>query len=593
MAYDALAARAVALELKELIGTRVERVTQSRPDELALTLYGPGKHYLFFSANAAHARLHLVEDLPRPMDAATFAMLLRRHLEGCQLLGVTLPHLERVFTLRFQAPPIRGQREYHLVAEIMGRHSNLILVDPATGSILDGIKRYSHAVSRYREVLPGQPYIAPPPSRKRDPVDLREEELYPLLLAGGMEKPLGKALIQGLNGYGPPLAREVAARAGLDVDLPVEFCGSFELSRLWQAMEEIKEVIRQNAFKPSLVLDRRRAVAFAAIELKQYPGLEQVHLPQMNQVIDRFYREQQEQELWARKKNRLEQMISEQMKRWLKKIALQEEALTQAAEADNHRLAGQVITMSMHQLKRGATELVAPNPYNPEEILHLELNPAYSPADNAQIRFRKYRKAKAQAEQAGLQLAQARQELDYWESVKESLDRVESLEMLEEIERELIPAPERSGASKRKKTTVATPTPLKLVFRGYMILVGRNNRQNDYLTTRLSRPEDLWLHAKDIPGSHVVVRNPSGEPVPPQVIETAAGLAAFHSQGRLSRSVPVDYTLVKHVHKSKGARAGMVYYTHQRTLTVRPIAPEALGQAQTGKGQGEGERNDN
>lgn len=578
MSFDVLVAQAVALELQELVGARVERLIQPSAEEVALSLFGPrGKAIVFFSANAAHARLHLVKSPPDGSCTLPFCLALRRHLEGARLRGVFLPPLERVITLHFKGPPIRGERDYHLIAEIMGRHSNLVLVEPASGLIIDGLKRYSHAVSRYREVLPGQPYLPPPVNpNKADPLTLREEDLGAVLLAAGEEKTLEKSLIQSLVGFGPQLAREVIARAGLEPDLAVEFCGSRELAKLWLALAEIREIVRSGRFRPTLVVDHGRAVTYAAIELKQYQGLTQLGFPSMSLAIEKFYEERLAQEKWLAEKNRLAQLVEAQRKRWLKKMELQREALAKAEEAERYRLVGEVITANLHRLSRGARVLEAPNPYNPEEVLRVELDPALSPADNAQLQFKKYRKAKAQAEQASAQLALAQEELAYWESVGESLERAETLADLAEIDEELkAQLGTTEGKPKRSRTKQPLPSPLKFTSPdGYTVLVGKNNRQNDYLTTRLARPEDLWLHAKGIPGAHVLVRNPTGDPIPPQTLEYAAGLAAFYSQARLDSLVPVDYTLAKYVYKGKGAKPGMVYYTHQKTIMIRPRPPD-------------------
>lgn len=575
MAFDALVAQAVALEIRELVGARLERITQVGGEEIGFAFYGRrGRSLLFYSAHAAHARLHLVGELPSPTAPSPFALVLRRHLEGCLLEEITLPPLERVITLHFQSPPIRGEKRYRLVAEIMGRHSNLILVEPGSGLILDGLKRYGRAVSRYREVFPGQPYLPPPSGTKADLLALREEDLGPLLLGAGWERPLEKALIQQLHGLGPQLAREVVARAGLDPNLPVEFCGSLELARLWQALSEIRQVSETQQFQPTLVWDDHRPVAYAAIPLKQYGGLRQETVPRMSLAVERFYRELQARERREREKSRLEQLVAEQQKRWARKVALYEEALSESRAAERYRLAGELIIANLHRLTRGMTVLEAPNPYQPDEIVRLELDPSLTPAENAQRQFKKYRKARAQAEQAAQLLAQAREELAYWETVQESLERAETMEDLAEIGEELArqtapPARPKPGAARP-----GTPAPLSFTSPdGYTVLVGKNNRQNDYLVARLARPEDVWLHARGFPGAHVLVRNPGGAPLPPATLEYAAGLAAFYSKARLSALVAVDYTLAKHVHKSKGARPGMVHYTDQQTILVRPLAP--------------------
>lgn len=570
MAFDSLVAQAVALELKTLIGSRVEDVWTTG-EEAVLQFYGPKrKHHLLFSANAVHARLHLATELPKEESRpSAFSLALRRHLEGARLVEVELPPLERVIALGFEAPPIRGEKRYKLMAEIMGRHSNLILVDEPSGTIVDGIKRYSHAVSRYREVLPGRPYLPPPSSGKVNPLTLTPEEFGSLLLAREEGKSLEKVLVGSLNGLSPQMAREVVVRAGLDPMMPLDECGDYELSRLWQAWKEIKDIVISGDFKPTLVYHQDCPVAYAAVELKQHAGLKQLFLPRMSQAVEEYHLFHLQRERFSREQNRLHQIVAAHRKRLTKKIEHQEDLLREVADAERHRLEGETIIANLYRLNRGVRVLEAPNPYHPEEIVKIELDPALSPVENAQLRFNRYRKAKAQAEQASAQIQQARQELDYWESVLFSLEKSQTLEELAEIAEEI-------GVEKKAKRppTSSTPRPLRFTSPdGYTVLVGKNNRQNDYLVTRLARPEDVWLHAKGVAGAHVLVRNPTGKPVPPSTLEYAAGLAAFFSRARTDGLVAVDYTLAKHVFKVKGAKPGMVYYSAQKTILVNPIFP--------------------
>ncbi|MGB9886227.1 MAG: Rqc2 family fibronectin-binding protein [Moorellales bacterium] len=576
MPYDPLVAQAVVAELRQLLGTRVDRIVQPTGEEIAVALYtGRSRTWLLFSVHAVHARLHLAAQVTGENRVTPFLLTLRHHLEGAQLREVSLPVMERVVTLQFQSPPIRGSRSYRLVAEIMGRHSNLILVDPETGLIIDGLKRYGHALSRYREVLPGRPYLAPPRT-KADPLSLTEEQWTALLVSAGPDQPLEKALVEKLNGFGPVLARELAFRAGIDPTQPLEFCGAYEFDRLWQAWQQLCEILLGQRFEPTLVRREGRAVDYAALPLRQYQGLEQMVFSGMSAAIDLFYRERLEQEHLEKEKRRLKHLVGEQQRRWLRKLETQTEVLAEARKAEAYRLYGEIIIANLHRLTKGMTHLEAPNPYRPEETERVALDPALEPIDNAQWYFRRYRKAKTQAEQAASQLEQARHEIAYWESVDLALDRVNTPEELAEV-REEIEAQLPSIASGSRRDRGSARQPLLLLRYtspdGYDVLVGKNNRQNDYLCARVARSEDVWLHAQGVPGAHVLVRNPRGGPLPPRTLEFAASLAAYFSRSARDHLVAVDYTLAKYVHKPKGARPGMVFYTHQSTIVVPPVAP--------------------
>jgi predicted ribosome quality control (RQC) complex YloA/Tae2 family protein len=298
----------------------------------------------------------------------------------------------------------------------------------------------------------------------------------------------------------------------------------------------------------------------------------------MSRAIEHYYRERLAQESLEREKRRLKHLVAEQQKRWLRKLDAQAEVLAEAHKAESYRLAGEIILAHLHRLAKGMTCLEAPNPYRPEETERVALDPALEPIDNAQWYFRRYRKAKAQAEQAASQLDQARQEIAYWESVDLALDKAETEEDLAEIREEIeAQLPSASPGTKRARRSARQPVQLLKYTSpdGYDVLVGKNNRQNDYLCARVARPEDVWLHAQGVPGAHVLVRNPRGGSLPPRTLEFAAGLAAYFSRSGRDHLVAVDYTLAKHVHKPKGARPGMVFYTHQSTVVVPPTAPPA------------------
>lgn len=621
MAFDGPVLAAVTKELKEkLLLSRIEKIYQPTGKELVLVLHTrQQKARLTLSAEAREARVHITGEVrENPLTPPLFCMVLRKHLEGGRIIGFEQNGLERVLRIRVEAIDELGRMaEKVLIQEIMGKHSNIILTDPADNIILDGIHRYSHAVSRHREVLPGRVYVAPPEQEKADPLVVSEEAFREVVWQAPEQQSLAKALLAGFSGLSPQTCREIATRSGLAPETAVGTCGDYELQKLWQSMHRLAEDIKAGSFTPTLVLNRTgEAVAFSAVDLTfdvtravdragEKPAQESrlndrltKEHGSMNEVLDRYFTLRRQKQGLEQRKNNLLQVVSHEKEKTAKKLAIYEASLTEAAEAEKYKIMGELLTANLYQLKKGAAAIEVINYYDPAgAALEIELDPRFTPAGNAQNYFKKYTKAKNSAKYALSQLESAQTELSYLDSVLGSLDQAESIAEVEEIRPELVDqgylkekvsaSRLRAGAGKGsgknagkgagkgagKAGTGAEPLP-PLEFtssNGLTILVGRNNRQNDRLTLRTAQPEDIWLHVKDMPGSHVIIRCSHLAEVPEQTLAEAAGLAAYYSKARSSANVPVDYTRRKHVHKPNGAKPGMVIYENQRTLYATPI----------------------
>ncbi|QGP92967.1 putative protein YloA [Neomoorella glycerini] len=585
MAFDGLFLAAIKEELSGLLGSRVDRIFQPEKETIILHLRkGRDTRKLLLCSLADQARVHLTAaSFTNPVTPPLFCMVLRKHLEGGTLVAVEQPDLERVLLLYVHTTDELGRpAARRLLIEIMGKHSNIILLNP-DGSIIDAARRYTHAVSRHREVLPGRPYVPPPAKAKADPRGLDDEAFTRLLWEGPWDTPLERLLVEKLAGLGPETAREVVCRAGLPAGATLEGCGEYEMARIYQALREILAATSPAAWQPVVVLGQeRRPLAFAACELSQYQGLPREYFSTPSAACDSYYQARREQQLLEGARRSLEHILERELKRCYKKEGLQAATVAEAADAEKFRLAGELITANIYRLEKGQAALTAPNFYDPAgEPVTIELDPALTPAENAQRYFQRYNKAKNAARLAAEQLEQTRAEIAYLESIAQSLSMAASYDDLAEIRRELRQAgylpeekekekPGKPGKKGGKKEATQPTRPLEFTSPdGFKILVGKNNRQNDWLTLKYAAPGDLWLHAKDIPGSHVIIRT-GGQEVPAPTLEMAARLAARYSRAGQSSRVPVDYTLVKHVHKPAGARPGMVIYDHQRTVYVTP-----------------------
>lgn len=577
MPYDGLVLSAIRQELiQELINGRIDRIYQPSHLEINLIIHRPGGRLrLLLSAHPEHARVHLTDRVrENPTSPPLFCMVLRKHLEGGRIRGIQQPGLDRVLVLQVQGRDELGEiclKE--LICEIMGRHSNIILVDSDTKQIIDAIKRYSHAVSRYREVLPGREYIPPPEQHKLNPLELKEEVFRAAVLNEHLETSVVNILQRCLDGISPVMAREIIYRAGLAEDLILDQCGEYELRILWQALEQIALPAARGEFQPALVLDRQGEPRdFAAFDLTQFHSLTRKSGP-MNLLVDLFYASKEEQEKRESQRQSLLSMVRREMGRLCKKLSLQEKSLARAEQAEKLKLYGELLTANLYRLQKGASQVTLENFYDPAgRPVTIPLDPRLSPVENAQAYFKKYIKAKNTREEARAWAEQSKGELEYLQGVETAIGQAATLQELAEIRQELEEQGYLKAAprAKEKKKEPEKPRPLTFISNdGFTILVGQNNKQNDYLTTRLARDEDIWLHTKEIPGSHVIIRT-NGQAVPPATLQEAAVLAAYYSRARESQNVPVDYTSRKNVSKPRGARPGYVIYTGQRTLTANP-----------------------
>lgn len=574
MAFDAAVLSALLPELERLVGSRIVRVHQPARLELVFTLRLERESVrLLLSAHPERARLHLTtRSQVNPSVPPAFCMYLRRHLEGARLAAIRRPPGERIVGLRFEGRDELGERQdLELVAELMGKHSNLILVNKRSGVILEAIKHITEEVNRFREVLPGLPYRDPPAQARLPLEGLTELAFYSALQAQG--KAVVPALVSTLSGFSPLLAREVAARAGVPEDLRVKQASRGELERLWQALMAVRQVLADAAWQPTVYLSPDGRVSeVAPFALVLLEGQAARRFPAMSTALDFYYGQKETEEHFSTTRHNLLAVVKRAQEHAEKKLSLHLTAAEEAGAAEEYRRMGQLLFAYGRQAAPGASELTAQD-WETGQAVRIPLDPRLSAVQNAQIYLRRFAKAKKTLGAARELAVRDKEELAYLDTIALALDEAQDLADLEEIRLEL----EKEGYMKKPpaaRTAAGKATRSQhlsfLSSDGWTILVGRNNRQNDRLTLRLAQPHDLWLHAQNIPGAHVVVRCPDGKLPSERTLHEAALLAAYHSRARLSSRVPVDYTLCRYVRKPAGARPGFVIYDHQRTLYVTP-----------------------
>ena len=559
-------------ELEEqLIGSRVEKIYQPSKQELVLHLRAYRAAYkLFLSASANSPRVHLTQFAPEnPANPPMLCMLLRKHLLGAQLCAIEQSGLDRVLYLDFDAANEIGDRvKLRICCEIMAKHSNIILLDGG-GTILDAVKRVDFTQSSYRQVLPGLPYVSPPP---QDKLDLRISDVRDVMRRLDLlaQKPLSSALLQTLEGASPLICREIASEASA-MDTPVCDLREGQRARLSDALAGLKRTLDGKGAPHILCDENGRGTDFSFTDITQY-GFSRMPQPcaSYSALLDTFYFERDRQDRTRQRAADMLKALSASTARLARKLETQRAELRQCADRETLRINGELIQAYAGMLQKGAPFYEVPNYYDDNRPLRIAADPALSPVANAQKYYKEYRKAKT-AEQMLTQLIESgEQEMQYLDTLTDLVSRADSSADLAALREELSLA---GVLRAQRKPGAKNPKPLPPIeYRstdGFRILVGRNNLQNDKLSLKTARGSDLWLHTQKIPGSHVIVCA-EGREIPPSTIEQAAMIAAYNSKARESAQVPVDYTFARHLKKPVGAKPGKVIYHVYSTLTVNP-----------------------
>ncbi|WP_138751694.1 Rqc2 family fibronectin-binding protein [Paenibacillus sinopodophylli] len=567
MALDGIVTHAITQDLQRCVGARIHKIHQPTNHELVLTIRGAGQGKLLLSANPTYPRVHWTTGTyVNPMEAPMFCMLLRKHCEGGMIESIKQVGRERIILIEVKHRDELGDLSNKtIVVEIMGRHSNIILMDPASGMIHDGIHHVTPAISSHRIVLPGSTYTPPPEQGKIDPLVIDTKQAFLDVLSDtDVGAPLYKRMVDKLSGFSPLLAKEIVHRAAVEDSSPQA------LSAVWSSYSTFIQQVKDNQFTPTIKTNPDTGKSFFSItELTHIEG-EAVLFPDISACLEGFYGNKAERDTVKQRAADLIRFVQNEKAKNVTKIKKLEDTLVEAKDAEKYRVLGELLTAYMHQIQRGDTFATLINFYDEEQAtVRIELDPQLTPSDNAQRYFRRYTKHKNSLSIVAEQMDIARTEIQYFESLLQQVDNA-SLGDIGEIRDELVEQGYMKERGRRgsKKKKVLKPTLLCYTSsEGAAIFVGKNNTQNEYLTNRLASSSDTWLHTKDIPGSHVVIR---GSDFGNATLEEAAMLSAHYSQARASSSIPVDYTTIRHVRKPNGAKPGFVIYDNQKTLFVTP-----------------------
>ena len=605
MAFDGITTACLCKELSDrLTGARIYKIAQTDRDELVLTLKplperGGGQCRLYLSADASLPLAYLTAK-PRqaPLQAPAFCMLLRKHLQNGRILSVTQPGLERI--LRFEVEHLDEMGDlcrHTLVIELMGKHSNLIFLNDSE-QIVDSIKHISSLVSSVREVLPGRPYFVPDTRGKKDPLTETEAHFDALLLS--QQVPPAKLLMSTYTGISTQMAEELCHRAALSNDRSASSMTQEDRTSLWEAFRGLMDLVRNGRFSPCVYYQkdengrRGEPAAFAAVPLRIYADFdrkfEEVRFDSMSELLETFYAQKNEVTRIRQKSVDLRRVVQTILERDIHKYDLQCRQIKDTEKRDKYRIYGELLNAYGYSIEPGAKSCELDNYYTGEKI-RVPLDPTLTPMQNAKRYFDRYTKLKRTNEALTELTAKVQEEIRHLESIRTSLDLATNEGDLAQIRQELEdsgfvrrhagsarkrPGYDKSGGGKKGRARTPVSKPLHYISSdGYDIYVGKNNFQNDALTFHFADPGDIWMHANDMPGSHVILRSGgrSMDEIPDRAFEEAASLAAWYSAGREQGKVEIDYLLRRNVKKPGGAKPGfVVYYTNYSILARADIS---------------------
>ena len=573
MALDGIFLSMLKKEMEEmLIGAKIDKIYQPSREELILALrWNGGSGKVLFSSSASAPRVHFTEAaIDNPKAPPMFCMLMRKHLTGAKLVSIEQFGLERLLHFSFSTYNELGDPVIlKLVVEIMGRHSNIILIG-ADGRIIDSIKRVTADMSSVRQVMPGMTYVFPPQQNKLDTLDLDEEELSKRL-CNGRDLPLSKALMEHLDGVSPIICREISEQVTGNQDKTAHELSKEERKKLIAAISDISENVQNGSVLPYMVLDENGVpVDFTFLNVRQYGSTMTVKpFDSFSKMLDTYYSDRSGADRMKQRSGDLFRFVGNLIDRISRKLDVQRQELSRSTQRDILRIKGELIHANLYQIEKGMSSVILENYYENNEPTEVKLDPRLTPAQNAQHYFSEYRKADTAEKMLKKFIQKGEEELSYVESVFDLLTRARTEDEVLSLRDELV----SQGYLKNHRLKNQKPVKLSpkeyVSTDGFRILCGRNNLQNDKLTFKDSRKNDIWFHTQKIHGSHTVIVT-DGREVPDSTLEQAALIAAYNSKGRESSLVPVDYTEIRNVKKPSGAAPGKAIYEHYKTAYVRP-----------------------
>ena len=562
MSYDGVVTCAMTQELrKELIQGKIEKIYQPEPDQLLLSVHtAAGRRKLFISASGNHSAVYLTENTPEnPVQPPLFCMVLRKHLGAARISDISQHGCDRIIEIDLETVDELGFNvNKRLICEIMGKHSNVMLIDLGTGKIIESIKHVGIDVNRARQVLPGKLYEYPPLQDKMPFTEISEQDINKFTVNQLQPE---RNILAGVQGVSPALAQTIASAPSA-----------------YEFIDTMRRSITEGTFRPRVYIKDGVPADFHIVPLTAYESdssYEPMYFDTLSAAAGYFFAGRESSNTVKQRSGDLCRHIKAHLDKQRLKVQRLNEDLAKAADSDKYRLYGELLNANLHLVRPGERMVTVTSYYDGSQV-DIPLDPKYSPARNAQNYYKKYGKGKTALKEKQIQLDETMSEIEYLESVYSYAERAGTVEEIDLLRSELTEGgylrqrKNRKGDAKSRK---AKPKPHTYTLpSGRTVLVGRNNKENDFLTFKKASSTDIWLHTKDIPGSHVILLTEGGTPSE-EDLRCAAQIAAYHSKARSSANVPVDYTKARYVKKPSGSKPGFVIFTHNRTLYVDPLIP--------------------
>lgn len=569
MAFDGITTKSISYELQHsILGGKINKIFEPNKNEVLLSIYANGKNYaLNICIDSNLYRIHLTTNAkPNPLNAPNFCMLLRKHLIGYKIKAISSnDNLERIIKIELEGyNELNDLTTKYLMVELMGKHSNIILLNDKF-FIIDSLRHLDTLSNSYRDILPAHEYIYPENNKNSFYNIKSAEEFCNLILINNVTN-LTNFLVSYFTGFSKPFIKNIIIKKNIrNTDFSKD-----DILKMYEYLSKILNNLDSNEVSLIKYSNEKGKLDYV-IDLK--PKTSNLDI---NFYIDDFYYNKETNNNYVSYRNNLLKLISHILKKYSLRLESINNKLKECKNKDLYKLYGELITANLYKFSKdyNSDKVELENYYDNNAILTIPLDNTISIANNAKKYFKKYNKLKNALEIVTIQKKETEEELQYIESIIYELEYAKDIQEVNEIYNEISENPIfkdyiqlNNKTNQKKGSNVSMPREYHID--GFTVLVGKNNKQNDYLTTKLASPNDIWFHTKDIHGSHVILKNPS-ENVSNDTLIKCAKLAAYYSKGRLSSNVPVDYCFVKYVKKPNGSKPGMVIYTNNKTLNVTP-----------------------
>lgn len=573
MSFDGIVTRGVVNELhSKLVNGKIDKIHQHESDELLIQIRNSGTNYkLLISASSNNPRIYLTSgSKENPANAPLFTMVMRKQLSSGIIKDIEQIGNDRVIKFTIESKNDFGEENLrYLIVEIMGKHSNIILTGQ-DGVIIDSVKRIPFSISRVRQVLPGLEYSLIESPDKFNPTEVNREAFLKIFKNSSQALSIKKFTFMNFIGLSPTIGDELSFVSGLDSDRSISSLNDNEVNALADAFEKLMSAVNSNSYEPSILYDGKKVVDFHVLKLESFPSEQTVCYDSPSEMLYSVYSQRDELDRTSQKSQSIKKSISNKYQKLSSKLSKLNRELDSARDREKYKIYADLLSANLYKVDDSAKSIEVENFYDPElKTVVIPLDIKYTPAINAQRYYKKYTKLKSAENILVGQIDETMHEMEYLDSVLTTIELSESVGEIDELKEELIEGGyfKRNKKQKQKQKAKKDPIYQKYTIDEFDILVGKNNFQNDHLTFKVAKKDDIWMHAKNIPGSHVIIET-GGRDVPEDVLLAGAELAAYFSKSRGSGPVAIDYTERVNVKRHIARKPGLVNYENYNTINA-------------------------